>query len=133
MLLLKSFLFFNTMRLKATRDTLAKKEIIMAETQNQSVIDTLRDEINTLRAQLDSIIKTGESRKTELKDDLVDKLTRELEHLRHNAMAHAHKAYARGQEGMDEVGEHVRNNPLASLLLAFGAGCIVSCIFRHMR
>lgn len=105
----------------------------MAEAQNQSVIDTLRDEINSLRSQLENIIKTGESRKTELKDDIVDKLARELEHLRRNAREHAHMAYARGQEGMAEVGDHVRKNPLASLLLAFGAGCIVSCIFRHMR
>lgn len=105
----------------------------MAETNNQNTVDELRAELNKLSSQIESIVKNVESRKNDVASELVDKLTRELDNIRSRASYQAHKLYDASQSGMDEVGEQVRRNPLTSLLVAFGAGCVISCLFRHLR
>lgn len=105
----------------------------MAEQTNSHTLETLREELSGLKSQLEKILKNAENKKSDLKEDLLDRLTKELEHLRKNAGDHAHKIYEHGQEGAEAVTEHVRRNPLASVLIAFGAGYVLSCIFRHMR
>lgn len=104
----------------------------MAESQ-ESTLDSLRAELSKLRSQLEGIVKNADSKKSEVAEDLIDRLTRELSSLRQTAEARAHKIYDAGLNGADEVGEHVRNNPLSSLLIAFGAGCVISCLLRRLR
>lgn len=103
----------------------------MADTQNSG--EALRAEIDTLRAQLEKVVKSLEDKKSDLASDLADKLSKEFEHYRDAASDRARKLYDAGQSGMDEVGEHVRRNPVASLLIAFGVGCVFSCLMRHLR
>lgn len=99
----------------------------------ENTMETLRAEIKSLRSQLEDLVKTAESKRAEVSHEAMEKLTRELENLRKNAGAQAHKIYDAGQAGLDEVGEHVRRSPLASLAIAFGAGCVISCLIRHLR
>lgn len=105
----------------------------MAETNEQDTIETLRNELSKLRQQLENIVKTAEDKKNEVSGDIIDRLTKELEQLRNSARSQAHKLYETGQYGCEEVSEKVRQNPVASLLIAFGAGCVISCLFRHLR
>lgn len=105
----------------------------MAENQEQGTLENLRAELSKLRSQLENIVKSADSKKTEVSEDLIDKLTRELENIRHSAKSGANKIYDAGQTGYEEVGQHVRNNPVSSLLIAFGAGCIISCLLRRLR
>lgn len=100
---------------------------------NASELDALKAEFLNLRKQIEGIIKNAEGKKTEVSNEVLEKLGKELEELRKNAGAHAHKLYAAGQNGLDEVEEHVRHNPLLSLAIAFGAGCVISCLVRHLR
>lgn len=106
----------------------------MAEANdNAGSVDALRAELRNLSAQVEKIVKTVDGKKDEATAELIDKVSRELEHIRSLASDRAGKIYDAGQAGLDEVGEHVRRNPLASLLVAFGAGCVISCLFRHLR
>lgn len=104
----------------------------MADT-NESTIDALREELKNLRGQIENIVKTADEKKSEIGSDLVDKLSKELEKLRKNASDQAHRLYNAGQDGLGEVEDTVRKNPLVSLAVAFGAGCVLSCLFRHLR
>lgn len=104
----------------------------MADT-NENAIDALRDELKNLRGQIENIVKTADGKKSEIGSDLVDKLSKELEKLRKNAGDQAQRIYNAGQDGLGEVEETVRKNPLVSLAVAFGAGCVLSCLFRHLR
>lgn len=99
----------------------------------ENTMDSLRAEITNLRSQLEDMVKTAESKRSEVSHEVIEKLTKELENLRKNAGEHAHKIYNAGQAGLDEVGEHVRRSPLTSLAIAFGAGCVISCLIRHLR
>ena len=105
----------------------------MADTTQQDTMETLRAELDKLRQQLESIVKTAESKKSEMGSEILDRLTKELEHLRGAAQEQAHRIYQHGQAGYSELGDKVRENPMASLLIAFGAGCVLSCLFRHLK
>lgn len=105
----------------------------MAEQTSQPTLEHLKEEISGLKAQLEKILKTANQNKSDLKDDLLDRLTEELEHLRKNAGVRAQQLYQSGQSGAEAVTEKVRENPLASVLIAFGAGYAISCILRHLR
>ncbi len=95
--------------------------------------EALRDEIKNLRAQLENLIKAADEKREQVSHEAIDKLTRELENLRKSAGEQAHKIYEAGQTGLDDISDHVRKHPLACLAVAFGAGCVLSCIMRHLR
>lgn len=105
----------------------------MADANSQQTVDSLRDEISHLRSQLEKIIKSVEEKRHDLTDDMAHRIATEIERCRHKAAHRAGELRAAGQAGIEEVGEHVRQNPLASLLIAFGIGWVVSCLFRHLR
>lgn len=102
----------------------------MAEESN---MEKMQDEIKSLRSQLEDILKNVESKRSEVSHEVLEKLTKELESLRKSAGDQAQRIYEAGQSGLDEVGEHVRRSPLTSLAIAFGAGCVISCLIRHLR
>lgn len=100
---------------------------------NQSTVDSLKQEINSLRGQLESIIKTVEEKRHDMASDMAHKIANEIEHCRHKAAQRAGQLRDAGKEGLGEVEAQVRKNPLASLLIAFGAGWVISCMLRHLR
>lgn len=104
----------------------------MAE-NNEHNIDALRSELNSLRNQLEGMVKNLETKHHEVCGEVHAKIADELEHYRKLANKHAQKVYDAGQAGIEEVGSHVRENPLASLLIAFGVGCVVSSLLRQMK
>ena len=105
----------------------------MADNHHEHTVEELRKELNAMREQMDSLLGTLRDRKDELGGELSSRLSRELEHYRHLAQDQARKFHDAGAAGMDEVSEQVRRNPMTSLLIAFGAGCVISCLFRHLR
>ena len=105
----------------------------MADQTTQPTLEHLKEEISGLKAQLEKMLKNADQKKSEIKDDLLNRLTAELEQLRQNAGERAHQLYQSGQSGAEAVTEKVRENPLASILIAFGAGYAISCILRHLR
>lgn len=104
----------------------------MAE-NSQPTLDHLKEELSGIKSQVEKILKSAEQKKTDLKDDLIERLTTELEQLRKSAGERAHQLYNTSQQGAEAVTDKVRENPLASVLIAFGAGYAISCILRHLR
>lgn len=105
----------------------------MAEQAHENNLEALRDDLSKLRQQMENLVKNFEEKKGDVANDIISKLSGELEHYRDMASSSARKMYDAGQNGLEEVGEQIRNNPLASLAIAFGAGCVISCLFRRMR
>lgn len=105
----------------------------MADQNTNTTMETLRDDLQKLRDQIESLAKDFEKRKGEVSADIASKLANEIEHYRKLASNSAHRAYEAGQNGIEEVGEQVRQNPFASIAIAFGAGCVISCLIRHLR
>lgn len=97
--------------------------------QSGGSVDTLREELNALRAQMERLVKAADEKRHEVTADMAHKIAHELDRCRERA-GHIKKA---GQAGIDEVEEQVRQNPLASVLIAFGVGWVISCLFRHLR
>ena len=105
----------------------------MASYHHEHTVDELKQELGAVREQMDSLLETLKDRKDELGGELSSRLSRELAHYRHLAQDQARKLQDAGSAGMDEVSEQVRRNPMMSLLIAFGAGCVFSCLFRNLR
>lgn len=100
--------------------------------QEQSAMEHLRNEIGRISAQIENITKNFEKSKSGESNELLAKLLNEVSSLKQSATDRAQQMYKAGQTGAEEVGEHVRRNPLSSLLIAFGAGCIISTILRQL-
>lgn len=103
----------------------------MADTHEE--VSALRNEINSVRAQLENLVKTLGEKKNEVTAGVQGKLEEELEHYRALARENMTKLQDAGSEGIEELGDQVRRNPLTSLAIAFGAGCILSCLFHRLR
>ena len=69
----------------------------------------------------------------EKSSELTAKLKKELEKYQKLTSKKVQKAYDAGSAGVEKVSERVRQNPLGSVLIAFGAGYVLSKILRHMR
>lgn len=104
----------------------------MAE-NNNSTVDALRSELDSLREQFANMVKNVESKKDDITSDMAARIAREVEHYRQSAAHKAEQIRDAGAAGLEEVGEQVRRNPLASLAIAFGAGWVLSCLLRRLR
>lgn len=104
----------------------------MAENHDHSV-NGLREELNGVRTQLENLARMLDEKKGEITADVASKISGELERYRRLAHEQAHRLYDAGAAGVEEVGDQVRRNPVLSLAIAFGAGCVLSCLVRHLR
>lgn len=93
----------------------------------------LRDELNNLRAQVENFVKNVDEKGRDAASDVARKIAREIERCRHKAERRAEDLREAGQAGLNDAANAVRQNPLLSLVIAFGVGCVVSCLFRHLR
>ena len=105
----------------------------MGDSENRSTMDNLREELKSLRTQLEGMVKNVEEKRHELTADMAQKIAREVENARRKATEKAHQLREAGQSGLGEVEAQVRQNPLVSLLVAFGLGWALSCLMRHLR
>ncbi|MDE5832645.1 MAG: hypothetical protein K2H64_06625 [Desulfovibrio sp.] len=103
----------------------------MAE-QTQTTFDSLREELGKLAAQVQNFVSSQEHKKSDESREMMDKLMKEVSGLKQTVSEQAQRVYSAGQSGVEEVGEYARRNPVTSLLIAFGAGCVFSCLLRHL-
>lgn len=104
----------------------------MADAHEHSV-EELRKELEAMREQMDALLQTLKDKAGDLGGEASSHLAQELEKYRQLAQERAGKVYEAGAEGMEEISEKVRRNPMTSLLIAFGAGCILSGLFSRSR
>ncbi len=99
--------------------------------KNEENMDTLREEVQALRKQIESLAKTAEKKASHHAAFLSANLEDEVEKYQKLAAEKLQRALAAGGDGVENVSERIRQNPLGSLLLAFGAGYAISLLFRH--
>ena len=97
----------------------------MADQTQNTALDSLREEMGKLAAQVQNFVNSHTDKKGDDSNELLDKLLKEMASLRQSISKSA-------QSGVEEVENKVRGNPLTSLLIAFGAGCVISCLIRHL-
>lgn len=103
----------------ATKEnTTEKKNDLQAE------FDKLKEQVSDLTALLK---QQGQQSASNVKSDLKDQVA-EYEKKLKEQMAHAKKM---GTENLEKVSCHVKEKPIASLLVAFGVGYIISKTFGH--
>lgn len=105
----------------------------MSDANNASSMEALKNELSSLRNQIENLVKAADAKGHQSADDLASRIVQELNSYKRRASEQADRLRDAGSAGLEEVGNQVRQNPLASLLIAFGAGCVVSCLFRHLR
>lgn len=104
----------------------------MAE-NNEESMDALRNELTSLRDQVEALVKSLGDSGSAASSDLIAKLEKELEHYRKMAADKMHKVYEAGSAGMENMGEHVRKHPLRCVAVAFGAGCVLSWLIHQSK
>ena len=101
--------------------------------KDENTLDSLKEELQSLQKQFSELAKSFKDAGVEKSSELTAKLEKELEKYQKRAWEKVQKAYDAGSAGVEEVSERVRQNPLGSVLIAFGAGYVLSKILRHMR
>ncbi|MDD4700816.1 MAG: hypothetical protein PHI96_01215 [Desulfovibrio sp.] len=101
--------------------------------KNEENIDVLKEEIQALRKQMESLAKAVEKNASGRAEAMTEGLQGEIDKYQKLAAEKLQKALDSGSDGIENISERIRQNPLGSLLLAFGAGYVISRIFRQDR
>ena len=100
--------------------------------KNEENIDILREEVQALRKQVEHLASVAEEKASHCAASAnATCLEDEVEKYQQLAAEKLQKALAAGGDGVENLSQRIRQNPLGSLLLAFGAGCALSLLFRH--
>ena len=93
--------------------------------------EAMQNELGRLRQQLELLLRRAQETKDTVSSEMIDKLSKQIENLRANAGEHMQNIYHAGQAGVTETEKFVRQNPLLSLGIAFGAGCLLAGILKR--
>lgn len=93
--------------------------------------ENVQKELGALRAQLQELLKHAQEKKDEVSSEMISRLSGQVENLRASANEHMHQIYNASQTGLNETEKFVRANPLLSVGIAFGAGCLLSLLLRR--
>lgn len=103
----------------ATKETTTEKERDL-----QEEFDKLKTQVSDLASLLK---EQGQQRASNVKSDLGDQVAEYEEKLKEQ-VAHAKDL---GNENLEKVSCHVKEKPIASLLVAFGVGYVISKTLGH--
>jgi ElaB/YqjD/DUF883 family membrane-anchored ribosome-binding protein len=92
--------------------------------------ETLKQDMAELRASLDRLSKDVASISQSLAQELKSRATGKADDLRDRARAVADDVSAKGKESAEALEKTVRERPLQSLLIAFGAGLLLAHLLR---
>lgn len=96
-----------------------------------SYAENMREQLGKLGKELEEVLKQAREKKDAVSSEVIEKLTKQIENLRQNAGAQAQAIYHAGQTGVVETEKFVRQNPLLSMGIAFGAGCLLGCLLKR--
>ncbi len=96
-------------------------------------IDVLKEELQTLHKQIENLAKAVEQDASGRTAVVAADLEDQFDKYQKLAGEKLQKALSAGNDGVENVSERIRQNPLGSLLLAFGAGYVISRFFRQDR
>lgn len=86
----------------------------------------LRDEIDQLKNQVGDLLSLLNEKGKKKTANIKEKLGEDLEEYQEKAKEQIDSVYEMGSENMEKMGEKIQKNPLASILIAFSAGYVIS-------
>tara|TARA_R110001606_G_scaffold149857_1_gene289878 strand:- start:268 stop:567 length:300 start_codon:yes stop_codon:yes gene_type:complete len=92
--------------------------------------ETLKKDIEELRASMEKLTKDVSSISQSLTDGLKDKASRAANNARESARNVASEIGTKGKQSAEAVEQTVRDKPLQSLVVAFGAGLLLAQLMR---
>jgi ElaB/YqjD/DUF883 family membrane-anchored ribosome-binding protein len=98
----------------------------MATTKTNPTETELREEFEELKAQVTSMADLLKQKAEEDKANLTSSIKQNFDEYSEKAKEQLAHAKELGSEGIEKVGGKVKENPFASLLIAFGAGYLIS-------
>ncbi len=103
----------------------------MATTTKTEPTETeLRKEFNELKKQVATMTELLKQKGQEESAGMKHNIKENLDAYREKAKEQIHHAQEMGTEGIEKVSGKVKENPFASLLIAFGAGYLISKSFK---
>lgn len=98
----------------------------MAEKDLQEEMQTLKDDVAKLRADVSDLVGLLRDLGSEKVGEARASVEEDIEELRERLRTAVGGAKERGQKAADEVEERIAQHPLSSLLAAFGIGFIIA-------
>jgi len=89
----------------------------MAQNPSDSDLASVREDVQSLKRDVAALLTHLKSNATSTADDALSTITAEARSIYDNLAA-------RGQRSADAVSQHVEEQPLMSLLIAFGVGFV---------
>lgn len=96
-----------------------------------SETDTLKKDMADLRASIDALTKDVSTMSRSFADDAKNGASKKAEELRDNINKVAGQARDKSKESVEAVSTSVAENPLRSLVFAFGAGVVISQLLQR--
>ena len=93
--------------------------------------EAIQNELGKFRKELENLLKRAQESKDNVSSEIIDKLSKQIENLRQNASEHVQNLYHAGQSGVEQTEKFVRQNPLLSIGIAFGAGCLLAALLKR--
>lgn len=90
----------------------------------------LRKEFAELKEQVVTMTQLLKQKGEQESINMKQNIKENYENAREKAIEHIHHAQEAGNEGIEKVSGKVKENPFASLLIAFGAGYLISKSFK---
>ncbi|MDA0661907.1 MAG: hypothetical protein O3B08_03610 [Proteobacteria bacterium] len=92
--------------------------------------ETLKKDVEELRAAIETLTKDVSTISQSMTDGLKDKAARAADNVREGARNAANEIGAKGRQSAEAVEQTVRDKPLQSLVVAFGAGLLLAQLLR---
>lgn len=90
----------------------------------------LRDELKSLKADLDDLVSRAASLTDRELSDARDKLMTRFSSMRHSMRGMADQARTQLNQGMDVTSDYVKDKPLQSVAIAAGVGLVIGALMR---
>lgn len=103
----------------------------MPTTKADQLTDDLKNEVASLRKEFSEMMAAIKDKSGAYTEDLAGDMTEKLAVYQQKAKEGAEAAYEKGSEGVDVIDSQVRQNPVVSLVVAFGAGYLISKLFSN--
>lgn len=95
---------------------------------NTTEADEIRKEFDALKSQFSELLGTIKTASESKGEELKEKLDTERDNLKEQANEKIQAAQKMGDAGLEDLSGRVKDNPLGSLLVAFGIGYVISKI-----
>ncbi|WP_299877117.1 YqjD family protein [uncultured Cocleimonas sp.] len=98
----------------------------MAATKKAISNKEINEELKELQDKYNDLVELLKAKGSEKKDDIKSEMANKLEGLQNTTEEGLKEVYEKGTEGVEAVSGRIKQNPVASILVAFGVGYVLS-------